>query len=95
MTGIKMLPLLATVMACAPVALPPSSLPFFGNGYRYEGDPCRRLGEDATTNLFLDDAADLVGCPSDAEILGAFTSDTGAVAVAQREGFTLYSVPTR
>ncbi|ROT99006.1 hypothetical protein [Histidinibacterium lentulum] len=78
-----------------PVAFPPTTLPFFGTGYRAEGDVCRRIGEDAYTNQFLDDAADLVGCPEDAENLGVFVTETGAREVARRDGYVLYSVPVR
>ena len=70
-----------------------NALPFFGDGYRAEGDQCRRIGEDAYTNQFLDDSADLVGCPADYEGLGVFVADTWAVPVAERDGYILYSVP--
>ncbi|WP_299986920.1 hypothetical protein [uncultured Ruegeria sp.] len=72
-----------------------TDLPFFGDGYRDEGDQCRRIGEDDFTNQFLDDAADLVGCPEDMENLGVFIIDTGAVEVGRKDGFILYSVPVR
>lgn len=68
-------------------------LPFFGDGYRAEGDQCRRIGEDEFTNQFMDDSADLVGCPTDYEGLGPFVVETGAVAIHVTQGFTLYSVP--
>lgn len=73
----------------------PTSLPFFGTGYRYEGDTCRRLGEDSFTNQYLDDAADLVACIADADDPGTFQTQTGAREVARREGYILYSVPIR
>lgn len=72
-----------------------STLPFFGDGYRFEGDACRRLAEDDYTNQFLDDAADLIACPEDLENLGVFVTDSGAIEVARRDGFILYSVPIR
>ena len=86
---------------CAPVVtVPPPAettveLPFFGTGYRAEGDQCRRIGESAFTNQFLDDSADLVGCPADMENLGVFALDTGGVEVARAGGYVLYSVPVR
>jgi hypothetical protein len=83
--------------ACEPRPEPATQdpLPFFGNGYRFEGDACRRVGENAYTNQFLDDAADLVGCPEDLENLGVFVTDTGAIEVARTGGYVLYSVPVR
>lgn len=93
------LPLAATLAltACAPTPPPPpeTTLPFFGNGYRAEGDPCRNIGEDDFTNQFLDHTADLVGCPEGAENLGVFITETDAVEVARKDGFILYSVPRR
>jgi hypothetical protein len=85
---------LLALTACAPTTVR-YELPFFGNGYRADGDPCRRLGESDYTNQFLDDAADLVGCPADMENLGIFALDTGGVEVARVPGYVLYSVPTR
>ncbi|MEY1556563.1 hypothetical protein AB3Y40_13100 [Yoonia sp. R2331] len=85
---------LLLLAACAPM-LAPEPLPLFGDGYRGDGDQCRRVGENAATNPFLDDAADLVGCPEDMENLGIFAIDTGGVEVARLQGYVLYSVPTR
>ncbi|MEM9392877.1 MAG: hypothetical protein AAGA38_03405 [Pseudomonadota bacterium] len=80
--------------------LPPETdtdevLPFFGDGYPMPGDPCRRIGENAYTNQFLDDAADFIGCPDDMETLEAFVSETGALPVARTQGTVLFSVPRR
>lgn len=79
--------------ACATSETASSTLPFFGDGYRAEGDQCRRIGEDGYTNQFLDDSADLVGCPVNYEGLGVFVSETGAIEVAENGGYFLYSVP--
>lgn len=91
------IPAILLVAACTPPppAPPTVTLPFFGNGYRADGDQCRRLGESDATAEFLDDAADLVGCPEDLENLGVFVIDTGAIEVARVAGFVLYSVPVR
>lgn len=85
----------ATLMlsACDPVVPASEPLPFFGNGYRAEGDQCRRVGENDFTNQFLDDSADLVGCPADYEGLGVFVADTGGVQVGAVPGYVLFSVP--
>ncbi|WP_234999608.1 hypothetical protein [Roseovarius albus] len=72
-----------------------TDLPFFGGGYRAEGDQCRRIGENEFTNQFLDDAANLVGCPEDMENLGVFVTDTGADEVGRKDGYILFSVPVR
>ena len=88
------LALLATA-ACDPMTPPADPLPIFGDGYRADGDPCRRVGENDYTHQFLDDAADLVACPEDMENLGVFVLDTGGVEVARTQGYVLYSVPVR
>ncbi len=80
--------------------LPPETdtdevLPFFGDGYPMPGDPCRRIGENAYTNQFLDDAADFVGCPEDMDTLNEFVSPTGAIAVGRTQGTVLFTVPRR
>lgn len=93
MRPLLIIPVVA-LSACDPVPMAPTTdLPFFGDGYRADGDQCRRIGEDAFTNQFLDDMADLVGCPEDMENLGVFAIDTGGVEVARKDGFVLYSVP--
>lgn len=95
----KTLPILASVAfvltACDPIspAVMTTSLPFFGDGYRAEGDQCRRVGENDFTGQYLDHTADLVGCPADMENLGVFAIDTGGVQVAETEGYVLFSVP--
>ena len=95
MRSLPLLPL--ALMACTPEpAAPPTetTLPFFGTGYRAEGDPCRRLGESADTIDYLDHTADLVGCPENMENLGAFVTETGALEVARQDGYVIYSIPT-
>lgn len=72
----------------------PTSLPLIG-GYRSPGDSCRRVGEDAFTNAFLDDAADLVACPKGDVALSGLGPETGARVVATKEDWVLISVPRR
>lgn len=79
--------------ACAPVDLPPTTLPFFGDGYPNAGDPCRRLGEAEATAEYLDHTADLIGCPADMETLAAFIDETGASAAFERDGYVVLTVP--
>lgn len=69
-------------------------LPLMG-GYRQMGDECVRVGENAETNQYLDDAADLVACPVDYEGVGVFVTETSAVQVGESQGYILYSVPIR
>jgi hypothetical protein len=88
---------LSLLAACDPAPAPeagPTSLPLLG-GYRDAADPCVRVGEDAYTNQFLDDAADLVGCPEGMENMGVFVTDTGGREVARAAGYVLFSVPRR
>ena len=88
----------ALCAACAPLIEPSepteTTLPFFGMGYRAEGDPCRRLGESAETIDYLDHTADLVGCPVNMDTLDAFVLETNASEVFRQDGFVVYSVPT-
>ncbi|MCU0907294.1 MAG: hypothetical protein MUF73_07575 [Rhodobacteraceae bacterium] len=79
---------------CMPSPSEPDSITLLG-GYRDPADACRRVGETAYTNQFLDDAADLVGCPEGAENLGVFVTETGAREVDRFGGYILYSVPLR
>jgi hypothetical protein len=80
--------------ACGPTT-GSGTLPLFGDGYPEAGDTCRRVGEDDFTNQFLDDAADLVGCPADWDGLDAFVADTGARLVAVVGDTNLYSITFR
>ncbi|WP_261400079.1 hypothetical protein [Leisingera daeponensis] len=72
----------------------PIHLALFGDGYPNAGDPCRRAGESAYTNQFLDDAADLVACPPGTDP-GLFAYTTGGRQVAKVDGWYLFSIPRR
>lgn len=75
-------------------ATPPADFGVFGNGFPNAGDPCRRAGETAFTNQFLDDAADLVACPPGSDT-ATFAANFQAREVARRDFWTLFSVPRR
>lgn len=96
MRNIFALAALPVIIACAPTdtSPPTTSLPFFGDGYRADGDQCRRLGESEETIEYLDHTADLVGCPEDMENLGVFVTETGAIEQFRKDGYVIYSVPT-
>lgn len=96
-SAVVVLTLLAACQTGAPGAgrpEPPTTLPLMG-GYRDAEDACRRVGEDAFTNAFLDDAADLVACPEGMVELSGLGPETGARAVATKDGWVLISVPRR
>lgn len=64
-----------------------------GAGFRDPADRCRIVGETEFTNQFLDDSSTLVGCPEDYEGSGVFVTETGAIRVAESQGYILYTVP--
>ena len=70
----------------------PATLRVVGDGYPAAGAPCRRIGETAATVDYLDDSADLVGCPaSDQAAIAAI----GGKSLGQVDGVALISVPRR
>ena len=64
-------------------------------GYRTADDPCRWTSETAFTADFLDDAADLVACPTGDPAAESLAAQEGARLVTQTTSFSLYSVPRR
>ncbi len=83
----------AMLTACEPSTTSTELL--LGAGYPFPDDltRCRRVAENDYSNQFLDDQADLVACPADAENLGVFVIDTGAEEVDRVGNYILYSVP--
>lgn len=67
----------------------------FVRGYRSADDDCKLTGESAFTADFLDDAADLVTCPTGSPDAASLVSETSASLVTQTNSYTLYSVPRR
>lgn len=76
------------------IAQPPENLRFVG-GYRSTDDDCQLTGETAFTNNFLDDAADLVSCPTGSDAARSLVTMYNARQVAETGGYTLYTVPRR
>lgn len=72
----------------------PAGLVVLGDGYPDPGDPCRRLGETELTVNYLDDSAQLVGCPGaagDGPAAGIVAA--GGRVVGTVKGVTLLSIP--
>ena len=67
----------------------------FVRGYRSAGDDCRLVGESAFTVDFLDDAADLVACPTGSATMASLMAETGAQMLTQTNSFTFFSIPYR
>jgi hypothetical protein len=67
----------------------------FVRGYRGAADECQLVGETAFTVDFLDDAADLVACPTGSVAMESLMLDAGATMVTQTNSFTFFSIPYR
>ena len=67
----------------------------FVRGYRDSVDNCQLVGESAFTAGFLDDAADLVACPTGSAAMASLIAETGAAIVTQTNSFTFFSIPYR
>ena len=67
----------------------------FVRGYRGPSDACKLVGESAFTVEFLDDAADLVACPTGSAAMESLMAETGASMITQTNSFTFFSLPYR
>ena len=67
----------------------------FVRGYRNAADECQLVGETAFTVEFLDDAADLVACPTGSAAMASLMAETGAPAITQTNSFSFFSIPYR
>ena len=67
----------------------------FIRGYRSVTDECQLVGETVFTVDFLDDAADLVACPTGSAAMASLMADTGAPMITQTNSFTFFSIPDR
>jgi hypothetical protein len=74
--------------------LAPDDLRIMG-GYRGHDDPCRRFGESAATADWLDDAADLVGCPTGDDGIADLQDRYKARIIGDLPGWVMLSVPRR
>jgi len=77
------------------VATPPNDDLRFVGGYRSTDDDCQLTGETAFTIDFLDDAADLVSCPTGSDAAQSLVDMYGARQMAETGGYTVYSIPRR
>lgn len=64
-------------------------------GYRNAADECQLVGETAFTVDFLDDAADLVACPTGSAAMASLMAETGAPVITQTNSFTFFSITYR
>jgi len=67
----------------------------FVRGYRSSADDCQLAGESTFTVNFLDDAANLVACPTGSAAMASLMAETGAQMVTQTNSFTFFSIPYR
>jgi hypothetical protein len=67
----------------------------FVRGYRNPSDECQLVGESAFTVDFLDDAANLVACPTGSYAMQTLMAETGSRIVTQTNSFTFFSLPYR
>ncbi|MCA0873906.1 hypothetical protein LCL97_24020 [Seohaeicola saemankumensis] len=67
----------------------------FVRGYRSVTDECQLVGETAFTVDFLDDAADLVVCPTGSAAMASLMAETGAPVITQTNSFSFFSIPYR
>ena len=67
----------------------------FVKGYRSADDDCKLTGESAFTVDFLDDAADLVACPTGSAAMASLMAETGAPMIAQTNSYSFFSIPYR
>ena len=67
----------------------------FVRGYRNAADECQLVGESAFTVDFLDDAADLVACPTGSSAMETLMAETGARIITQTNSFSFFSLAYR
>lgn len=73
----------------------PDSDLVFVRGYRSPSDECQLVGESAFTIDFLDDAADLVACPTGSSAMEMLMAETGAQIITQSNSFSFFSLTYR
>ena len=67
----------------------------FVRGYRSAADECQLVGESAFTVDFLDDAADLVACPTGSAAMASLIAEIGTPMITQTNSYTFFSIPYR
>ena len=98
--GLAVLPAVLFVAGCVEtpaetaVSEPDPDLVFV-RGYRSASDECQLIGESGFTIDFLDDAADLVACPTGSSAMETLMAETGSQIITQTNSFSLFSLPYR
>ena len=67
----------------------------FVRGYRSPSDECQVVGESAFTIEFLDDASDLVACPTGSSAMETLMAETGTQIITQTNSFSFFSLAYR
>ena len=67
----------------------------FVRGYRSVADECQLVGETAFTVDLLDDAANLVACPTGSAAMASLMTETEAPVITQTNSFSFFSIPYR
>ena len=67
----------------------------FVRGYRSPSDECQLVGESGFTIDFLDDASDLVACPTGSSAMETLMAETGSQVITQTNSFTFFSLTYR
>ncbi len=60
--------------------------------YRNSTDTCALIGQSPEVAAYLDDHADLVGCPVTYDGIARFEAETGAIRIGESQGYVLLTI---